>query len=153
MTRRYAWQRHTTRVVRTFIRLRSRTRQSATAGTVVTQSFNPTLRPFLYSQAKLTCGMSKLPLCRSASNIQLTRFPRVASVNVFLESARDAGKGLGHFYSSLQIARDADPTFTKCVVRLSFLSFANKVGTRLKANVLPNLICLNYIKGNFGRYV
>jgi len=69
MTRRYAWQRHTTRAVRTFIRLRSRTRQSATASAVVTQSFNPTLRPFLYSCAKLTCGMSKLPLCRSANNI------------------------------------------------------------------------------------
>lgn len=84
MTRRYAWQRHTTRAVHTFIRLRSRTRQSATAGTAATQSFNPTLRPFLYSRTKLTCGMSKLPLCRSTNNIQLTRSPRErTSLSVF----------------------------------------------------------------------
>lgn len=65
MTRRYTWQRHTTQVVRTFIRLRSRARQwPPWPLAAATQSFNPTLRPFLYSRAKPTCGMSKLPLCR-----------------------------------------------------------------------------------------
>jgi len=67
MTRRYTWQRHTTQAVRTFIRLRSRARQSATGAAATTQSFNPTLRPFLYSRAEPTCGMSKLPLCRSSA--------------------------------------------------------------------------------------
>lgn len=52
MTRRYTWQRHTTRAVRTFIHLRSRTRQSATTAAAATQSFNPTLRPFLYSRTE-----------------------------------------------------------------------------------------------------
>jgi len=65
MTRRHSERRHTARVVRTFIRLRSGTlpiRGVAVASP--TQSFNLILKPFLYSHAEVTCRTSAVPLCR-----------------------------------------------------------------------------------------
>jgi hypothetical protein len=64
MTRRYSKRRYTARVVRTFIRLRSGASPiRGVAAASPTQSFNPALKPFLYSHAEATCRMSAVPLC------------------------------------------------------------------------------------------
>lgn len=93
MTRRYTWQRHT---ARSGPRLHSSPFKSPPIRYIrpaTTQSFNPTIRPFLYSLAVPTCGMSKLPFCRSARTEQYLELTRSFSERVFLGRKRERAGG------------------------------------------------------------